>query len=129
MMSSDERFLYSRRAIVGAGSIGVVAAAAPAFAQNSNEAPLSKGGETPEALQDPRTKHPKPPFRLQEQPWPGVASRMDPRPDHGETSYRGSGRLAWPEGFDHRRRFRDGSRGRDRLCARGRRRGDQPSAG
>ncbi|HEV7481366.1 MAG TPA: SDR family oxidoreductase, partial [Roseiarcus sp.] len=39
-------------------------------------------------------KHPKPPFRRQEQPWPGLASKMDPRPDHGETSYRGSGRLA-----------------------------------
>jgi NAD(P)-dependent dehydrogenase (short-subunit alcohol dehydrogenase family) len=95
-MSSDERFPYSRRAIVGAGSIGLVAAAAPAFAQNSNDAPLSKQDETsaPEGLQDPRTKYPKPPFRRQQQPWPGLASRMDPRPDHGETSYRGSGRLA-----------------------------------
>ncbi len=26
-------------------------------------------------------------------PWPGLASNMDPPPDHGETSYRGSGRL------------------------------------
>jgi hypothetical protein len=95
-MSSDERFPYSRRAIVGAGSVGLVAAAAPAFAQSSKEAPLSKGNETqaPEGLQDPRNKHPKPPFRRQEQPWPGLASKMDPRPDHGETSYRGSGRLA-----------------------------------
>jgi hypothetical protein len=95
-MSSDERFPYSRRAIVGAGSIGLVAAAAPAFAQNSKEQPLSKQSETPapEGLQDPRTKYPKPPFRRQQQPWPGLASRMDPRPDHGETSYRGSGRLA-----------------------------------
>ena len=59
-------------------------------------APLSKQSETPapEGLQDPRSKYPKPPFRRQEQPWPGLASRMDPRPDHGETSYRGSGRLA-----------------------------------
>jgi NAD(P)-dependent dehydrogenase (short-subunit alcohol dehydrogenase family) len=95
-MSSDERFPYSRRAIVGAGSIGLVAAAAPAFAQNSNDAPPSKQDEAsaPEGLQDPRTKYPKPPFRRQQQPWPGLASRMDPRPDHGETSYRGSGRLA-----------------------------------
>ena len=94
-MSSDQRFPYSHRAIVGAGSIGLVAAAAPTFAQSSNEAPVSKGSDTPapEALQDPRTKHPKPPFRRQEQPWPGLASKMDPRPDHGETSYRGSGRL------------------------------------
>jgi len=28
------------------------------------------------------------------QPFPGLASQMDPRPDHGETSYKGSGRLA-----------------------------------
>src|SRR6202451_3475132 len=94
-MSSDERLLYSRRAIVGAGSTGLVAAAAPTFAQSSKETPLSKQSETPapEGLQDPRTKYPRPPFRRQQQPWPGLASRMDPRPDHGETSYKGSGRL------------------------------------
>ncbi|MET0219336.1 MAG: SDR family oxidoreductase [Tardiphaga sp.] len=45
-------------------------------------------------LQDPKTKYPQPPFKRQSQPWPGLASQMDPRPDHGETSYRGSGRLA-----------------------------------
>ena len=38
--------------------------------------------------------YPKPPFRLQPQPWPGLARNMDPKPDHGESSYRGSGRLA-----------------------------------
>ena len=44
-------------------------------------------------LQDPGSKYPRPPFPEQEQPWPGLAGRMDPLPDHGETSYRGSGRL------------------------------------
>ena len=44
-------------------------------------------------LRDPQDKHPKPPFKKQSQPWPGLARDMDPRPDHGETSYRGSGRL------------------------------------
>jgi len=43
---------------------------------------------------DPLDKYPKPPFKKQEQPWPGLAGKMEPRPDHGETSYRGSGRLA-----------------------------------
>lgn len=43
---------------------------------------------------DPRTRYPKPPFKPQTQPWPGLAGKMEPRPDHGETSYRGSGRLA-----------------------------------
>ncbi|WP_366514803.1 SDR family oxidoreductase [Sphingomonas sp.] len=49
---------------------------------------MARGG-----MQDPRSKHPKPPFPAQSQPWPGLAGRMQPRPDHGETSYVGSGRL------------------------------------
>lgn len=47
----------------------------------------------PAGPRDPRTKYPQPPFRQQSQPWPGLASQMDPRPDHGEESYHGSGRL------------------------------------
>jgi NAD(P)-dependent dehydrogenase (short-subunit alcohol dehydrogenase family) len=42
---------------------------------------------------DPTLKYPRPPYNKQTQPWPGLASEMDPRPDHGEISYRGSGRL------------------------------------
>lgn len=38
--------------------------------------------------------HPKPPFKAQSQSWPGLARNMEPRPDLGETTYRGSGRLA-----------------------------------
>src|SRR6201989_345586 len=45
-------------------------------------------------LKDPVGKYPKPPFHGQSQPWPGLAGKMDPRPDHGETSYKGRGRLA-----------------------------------
>lgn len=45
-------------------------------------------------LIDPVSRYPKPPFNKQSQPWPGLAGKMDPRPDHGETSYKGSGRLA-----------------------------------
>jgi NAD(P)-dependent dehydrogenase (short-subunit alcohol dehydrogenase family) len=44
-------------------------------------------------LNNPTTKYPKPPFAGQSQEWPGLASKMDPKPDHGETSYKGSGRL------------------------------------
>jgi hypothetical protein len=36
----------------------------------------------------------KPPFPRQTQAMPGSTEAMRPRPDHGETSYRGSGRLA-----------------------------------
>jgi hypothetical protein len=37
---------------------------------------------------------PKPPFSKQQQPMPGLTDAMKPVPDHGETSYKGSGRLA-----------------------------------
>jgi len=46
-----------------------------------------------EALCDPRERYAKPPFERQEQPWPGLARDMIPRPDHGESSYIGAGRL------------------------------------
>ncbi len=45
-------------------------------------------------LQNPLERYPKPPFRTPRQEWPGLASKMEPRPDHGEQSYKGSGRLA-----------------------------------
>ena len=44
-------------------------------------------------MTDPTGKYPKPPFQKQSQPWPGLACEMDPPPDHGEKSYKGSGRL------------------------------------
>jgi NAD(P)-dependent dehydrogenase (short-subunit alcohol dehydrogenase family) len=45
-------------------------------------------------LLDPISRFPKPPFPKQTQPWPGLVRDMQPRPDHGERDYRGSGRLA-----------------------------------
>ncbi len=45
-------------------------------------------------LQDPRTQYPQPPFARQPQSAPGLAADMDPKPDHGETSYKGHGRLS-----------------------------------
>ena len=44
------------------------------------------------AIEDPDL--PLNPYSDKTQPWPGLAEKMDPLPDHGETSYRGSGRLA-----------------------------------
>ncbi len=38
-------------------------------------------------------RFPAPPFQQQQQPFPGLAGKMQPRPDHGEDSYQGSGRL------------------------------------
>jgi hypothetical protein len=37
--------------------------------------------------------HPTPPFPAQKQPMPGSTEKMEPRPDHGEKSYKGSGKL------------------------------------
>jgi NAD(P)-dependent dehydrogenase (short-subunit alcohol dehydrogenase family) len=74
---------------MGAVGIGLaMTAATPSRGEGSKMPPDTR------SLEDPRTKYPGPPYKKQTQPWPGLASRMDPRPDHGETSYRGSGRLS-----------------------------------
>ncbi len=44
-------------------------------------------------MSDPRAKEPAPPFPAQSQPHPGETGAMEPKPDHGEESYRGIGRL------------------------------------
>ena len=44
-------------------------------------------------MQDPTKQYTKPKFPKQTQPEPGLAKDMKPKPDHGEDSYRGSGRL------------------------------------
>jgi NAD(P)-dependent dehydrogenase (short-subunit alcohol dehydrogenase family) len=78
----------SRRALVGAAATGLLGAAmTPAGAQGG----AADGAAVPP--KNPMTAYPAPPFLKQQQPWPGLTSKMDPRPDHGETSYKGSGRL------------------------------------
>lgn len=84
MDSNDDRSI-SRRDVVGGAAGFAAMASAPAIAQ---------GGPGRRAtIKDPTMTYPKPPFPSQSQPWPGLAGRMEPRPDHGETSYKGSGRL------------------------------------
>jgi hypothetical protein len=88
-MDYDQPNPFLRRKVVGGASIGrAVPASGSALAQSS--APVAEV----RALEDPTSKYPRPPFKSQSQPWPGLASRMTPKPDHGEQSYRGSGRLA-----------------------------------
>lgn len=86
----DKQEITRRKAITSLG-VGLAAVAAA-----SNVLGSSKDQSLPgvAGLQDPVNKYPKPPFTSQEQPWPGLAGKMNPRPDHGETSYKGSGRLA-----------------------------------
>ena len=38
--------------------------------------------------------YPRPLYSAQQQPMPGDTASMDPIPDHGETTYKGSDRLA-----------------------------------
>ncbi|MDB5652672.1 MAG: NAD(P)-dependent oxidoreductase [Tardiphaga sp.] len=80
----------TRRDVVGGagvGLVGVAASVSPVLAQGSPSMAAKP-------LQDPRTQYPQPPYKKQSQKWPGLASEMDPVPDHGEKSYKGSGRLA-----------------------------------
>jgi NAD(P)-dependent dehydrogenase (short-subunit alcohol dehydrogenase family) len=84
----EETKIPRRKVIEGLG-VGLAAfAAAPAFAgEKKDPAPGMP-------LEDPAGKYPKPPFNPQSQPWPGLAGKMNPVPDHGEKTYKGSGRLA-----------------------------------
>ena len=92
-MNERHRNALSRRQLVGGAGIGLALAAAnPALAQEKAQGTTSQRSSDP--MEDPRSKYPKPPFKKQTQPWPGLARDMDPKPDHGEASYRGSGRLA-----------------------------------
>lgn len=87
----NENQLSRRQVINGLGSGLATVVVAPVLAAPGVHQPDTTA---PPALVDPTTKYPKPPFKEQPQPWPGLTSKMDPRPDHGETSYKGSGRLA-----------------------------------
>jgi NAD(P)-dependent dehydrogenase (short-subunit alcohol dehydrogenase family) len=86
-MATNDTNSLSRRQMVGGAGVGLAAAAAGPAASQGAQAPAG------EKMQDPRGKYPKPPFEKQSQPWPGLARNMNPPPDHGEASYRGSGRL------------------------------------
>src|SRR5581483_3153065 len=44
-------------------------------------------------VDDPRTQGHRPPFQQEKQQYPGSDAEMSPRPDHGEESYQGLGRL------------------------------------
>jgi NAD(P)-dependent dehydrogenase (short-subunit alcohol dehydrogenase family) len=90
---------FTRRTLVGTAGLGLVGAATaatPGLAQSASTQTTGIGtAAAPSvAFQDPTTQYPQPPYKRQTQPWPGLASKMEPPPDHGETSYRGSGRLA-----------------------------------
>jgi len=86
----EESKLSRRQIISGLGAslaVATVGSILPA------EGAVGPAEAVAEPLKDPISAYPKPPFKVQEQPWPALASQMEPRPDHGEKSYKGSGRL------------------------------------
>ncbi|MDB5642394.1 MAG: NAD(P)-dependent dehydrogenase, short-chain alcohol dehydrogenase family, partial [Hyphomicrobiales bacterium] len=97
-MDPKDKSPLTRRHFVGTSGAGLAAATATAgaaFAQQPQQQPQAQAQATPPVpLRDPTKAYPQPPFQEQLQPWPGLASKMNPRPDHGEETYRGSGRLA-----------------------------------
>ena len=93
MNDQDDEHPSRRAAISGLGA-GLVTAVIAGSAKSASADSAQKTATPAQPLIDPTTQYPKPPFEGQSQPWPGLASKMNPRPDHGETSYRGSGRLA-----------------------------------
>jgi NAD(P)-dependent dehydrogenase (short-subunit alcohol dehydrogenase family) len=92
-MSDDDRISPSRRRLMQGASLGMATAVVGAAWGTQPEDRASTGRRQAAPLQDPRKGYPQPPFEQQSQPWPGLAGKMTPRPDHGETSYRGSGKL------------------------------------
>jgi NAD(P)-dependent dehydrogenase (short-subunit alcohol dehydrogenase family) len=55
--------------------------------------PATKSNTDHKMPPDPQERGPKPPFPGQVQEFPGLEIEMTPKPDYGEQSYRGSGKL------------------------------------
>ena len=86
-----DKLLTSRRGLAGVAAGLAAVAATPALADQ-------KASDTPTVparpLTDPAKEYSGPPFLPQSQPWPGLQKNMSPKPDSGEKSYVGTGRLA-----------------------------------
>ena len=89
-MNTKDPDMISRRQV---GTVGVGLAVATVAGSADAAPPAAGKSTTTPPLPNPVTAHPRPPFPAQRQPWPGLAGKMTPRPDHGETTYKGTGRL------------------------------------
>jgi hypothetical protein len=65
-----------RQAVAGIDTTIAAVALVPSVVAGTSS---QSGG--PAKLEDPTKKYPKPPFKYQPQPWPGLQSKMDPVPD------------------------------------------------
>jgi len=92
----DNSSKSSRRKVLGVSAAALVSSAVSsrlAGAQTNASQTNAAQPVEPKPLKNVADLYPKPPFLPQSQEWPGLASKMSPRPDHGEDSYKGSGRL------------------------------------
>ena len=87
---NNENKMSRRQVVAGLGTTLATVMVAPALAATGIRNTQVDGAAK---ISDPTKLYPKPPFKSQPQPWPGLQSKMDPVPDCGETSYKGSGRL------------------------------------
>lgn len=87
-MNANEK-MTRRQVVAGLGTTLAAVAVSPVLANTTMTKPIDNKTK----ISDPTKLHPKPPFRSQPQPWPGLQSKMDPVPDCGENTYKGSGRL------------------------------------
>ncbi|HWD88600.1 MAG TPA: SDR family oxidoreductase [Mucilaginibacter sp.] len=86
----DSSKMTRRQVVAGLGTTLAAVAVSPAIGSSRFAVGSTDNGAK---ISDPTKLYPKPPFKSQPQPWPGLQSKMDPVPDCGETSYKGSGRL------------------------------------
>ena len=54
---------------------------------------VRSAGDEEEGQDDMERQYPKPPFETKRQSMPGITAKMNPKPDHGESTYKGSGKL------------------------------------
>jgi NAD(P)-dependent dehydrogenase (short-subunit alcohol dehydrogenase family) len=93
-MKAKDTDLIRRHLVGGLSTVAVAALGTTAPVRQAKGQVRGQGGEQT-ILVDPLTQYPRPPFpRQKRQDPPGLASLMNPPPDHGEKSYKGSGRLA-----------------------------------
>jgi NAD(P)-dependent dehydrogenase (short-subunit alcohol dehydrogenase family) len=96
-MQPEDDARASRRQFVRGMAGGLAAAFVPPALgqQRQQESGVSGSLQGPgqSVKRDPTKQYPAPPFPSQKQEPPGLVSKMTPRPDHGETTYKGSGRL------------------------------------
>jgi hypothetical protein len=74
--------LNPRRSALKTLSTGLILAATdgPVFAQSDPRS--APAASTSPFLPNPPLEYPRPPFPEQQQSWPGLVSKMNPRPDH-----------------------------------------------